>query len=47
MKKICEANLTGRLLGPKQDDHKATNLETPNKQNDLKSTNHESQTMTF
>ena len=34
-------------MGPKQDDHKATNLETQNKQGGLKSTNHESQTMTF
>ena len=34
-------------MGPKQDDHKAMNLETQNKQGGLKSTNHESQTMTF
>ena len=46
IRKIWEANLTSRLL-PKQDDHKATNLETRNKQNGSKSTNHESQTMTF
>ena len=46
IRKTYEANLTSRLL-PKQDDHKATNLETRNKQNRSKSTNHESQTMTF
>ena len=32
---------------PKQDDHKATNLETRNKQNGSRSNNHESQTITF
>ena len=47
IKKICGANLTSWLLGPKQDDHKATNLETRNKQNGLQTNNHESQTMTF
>ena len=36
IRKICE-----------EDDHKAMNLETRNKQNGSKSTNHESQTMTF
>ena len=39
-------NLTSRLL-PEQDDHKATNLETRNKKNGSKFTNHVSQTMTF
>ena len=32
---------------PKEDHHKTTNLETRNKQNGSKSTNHESQTVTF
>ena len=42
IRKIWEVN-----LNPKQDDHKATNLETRNKQNGSKSTNQESQTMAF
>ena len=46
IRKICEANLTSRLL-PETGNHKATNLETWNKQNGTKSTNHKSQTMTF
>ena len=46
IRKICEANLTSQLL-PETGDNKATNLETPNKQNGSKSTNHKSQTMTF
>ena len=44
--KICEETLTSRLL-PETGDNKATNLETPNKQNGSKSTNHKSQTITF
>ena len=32
---------------PKEDHHKTTNLETRNKQNGSKSTNHESQAVTF
>ena len=40
IRKICD-------YCPKRDGHKATSLETRNKQNGSKSTNHESQTMTF
>ena len=35
------------MILPKQDDYKATNLGTRNKQSGSKSINHESQTMTF
>ena len=40
--KMCEGEYCR-----KQDDHRTTNLETRNKENGSKSTNHESQTMTF
>ena len=40
IRKICD-------YCPKRDGHKATSLETRNKQNGSKSTNHESQAMTF
>ena len=48
IRKICIANWTSRLLPEfEQDDLKATNLETRNKQNGSKSTNHKSETMNF
>ena len=48
IRKICIANWTSRLLPEfEQDDLKATNLDTRNKQNGSKSTNHKSETMNF
>ena len=45
--KICEANLTIVHYSPNWGRSQRTNLETRNQQNWSKSTNHESQTMTF